>query len=140
MKILIWNIRGMGNPARVRQLKEIVKEQRCEIVGVQETIKQAFSDIELRALTPGQDFRWKWLPAQGHSGGILVGVKDDVLQVEDWVTGSHFVGVQVRNRLSNFRCKLLVVYGPADHSLSRGFFTGNENGVRSGTTTHGSCW
>lgn len=44
-----------------------------------------------------------------------------MLQVEEWEKGNHFVGVQIRNMLSNFRWKLLVVYGPADHTLSRGF-------------------
>jgi exonuclease III len=39
MKILIWNIRGIGKPARVRQLKEMILQEQVEVVGIQETIK-----------------------------------------------------------------------------------------------------
>lgn len=93
----------MGNPARVRQLKEIMSEHKCELVGLQETIKQDFYDQELKGLAMGQHFVWNWIPSHGHSGGILVGVKEGILQVEDWVKGQHFVGVILRNRVSNFR-------------------------------------
>lgn len=102
-------------------MKEILLEHRCEIIGVQETIKQDFSDLELRALTPAQDFKWEWLPAQGHFGGILLGVKDDILQVEEWKRGLYSTGVSVRNKTTNLRWKLVTMYGPADHSLSREF-------------------
>ena len=62
-----------------------------------------------------------WLPARGHSGGILVGVRDDVLEVEGWETGIFFLGVTIRNRLDNFRWVLFVVYGPAQHEHSSSF-------------------
>jgi len=58
-----------------------------------------------------------WIPSRGHSGGILVGVKEDILQVENWDLGETFVGVTVRHRLSNFRWDVLVVYGPANHDF-----------------------
>lgn len=115
--MLFWNIRGMGNPARVKQMKEIVAEHKCDIIGVQETIKQGFSVQELSAMVASQNFVWNWISAQGHSGGILLGVKEDLLQVEDWMKGSAVV----RNRVSNLRWKVVVVYGPVDHTLSRGF-------------------
>lgn len=62
----------MSNPARVRQLKEIMAEQKCEIIGLQETIKQDFSDQDLRGIAGGQNFVWNWIPPHGHSGGILL--------------------------------------------------------------------
>jgi exonuclease III len=39
MKVMIWNIRGMGKKARVRQLKEMISREDVDILGVQETIK-----------------------------------------------------------------------------------------------------
>ena len=46
-----------------------------------------------------------------------MGVKEDILQVENWDLGETFVGVTVRHRLSNFRWDVLVVYGPANHDF-----------------------
>jgi len=121
MKALFWNIRGMGKPSRVRLLKDLISQEQFELVGVQETIKQHFFLQELEALTPGINFKWNWVPAKGHSGGILLGVRGDILEVENWVTGNFFVEAQVRHRSSNLRWSFLTVYGPANHELSEIF-------------------
>jgi hypothetical protein len=47
VKILIWNIRGMGQKARVRQLRELLQQEQVEIVGLHETIKKHFSNSDL---------------------------------------------------------------------------------------------
>ena len=87
MKVLIWNIRGMGKKSRVGLLKGFMSKEQVDIVGVQETIKQSFTEGELTTLAAGKAFLWKWIPAKGHSGGILVGVKTDLIEVEDWHMG-----------------------------------------------------
>ena len=123
MKALFWNIRGMGKPTRVRLLKDLISQEQFELVGVQETIKQHFFLQELEALMPGINFKWNWVPAKGHSGGVLLGVSGDILEVENWVT-NFFVEAQVRHRSSNLRWSFLTVYGPANHELSEIFFDG----------------
>jgi len=50
MKMLFWNIRGMGKLARVRHLKDLVAQEQIDIIGIQETIKQSFSTQELENL------------------------------------------------------------------------------------------
>jgi hypothetical protein len=52
-------------------------------VGIQETIKQDFSDKELKELAGSADFAWKWIPAKGHSGGLLLGVKVENFEIEE---------------------------------------------------------
>ena len=121
MKIIFWNIRGMGQLARVRQLKELMSQEKVDIIGIHETIKQSFSSQELERLSLGGPFSWNWVPSRGHSGGILMGVKEDLLQVENWEQGEFFVGTTVRHRILNFRWDVLVVYGPANHELSMSF-------------------
>ena len=121
MKVLFWNIRGMGKKSRMGLLKDIIYKEIVDIVGIQETIRRDFADWELLALTPGSSFQWKWLPAKGHSGDILVGVKNDIFEVEEWTLGEFFVRTVLRNRLDNFRWSLVVVYGPAQHDLSTAF-------------------
>lgn len=64
---------------------------------------------------------WNWLSAQGRSGGILLGVKIDHLELEDCKIRDFSIEVTVRNRVSNFRWVLLIVYGPAHHDLSANF-------------------
>lgn len=98
-------------------------------MGIQETIKQDFYDHELRSLLGGSPFIWDWIPARGHSGGILVGIKDDILEVEGWIKGNYYIEAIIRDRLTNFRWRLIVVYGPANHSFSKDFITELEERV-----------
>ena len=86
MKDIIWNIRGLGKKSRVRQLRELIQSEDVEVVGLQETIKKDFSARDLDRLTPKERFSWQWTPARGHSGGILLGIKEDILQIENWET------------------------------------------------------
>jgi exonuclease III len=76
MKSLIYNIRGFGLQGRHTQLKNYMKDFRVDIIGLQETIKLEFTTTELRSLRCGGQFAWSWLPANGHSGGLLLGFRD----------------------------------------------------------------
>ncbi|KAI4998875.1 hypothetical protein ZWY2020_054217 [Hordeum vulgare] len=87
MKLLCWNIRGFGLPGRRRQLIGYLRQEEIDIVGLQETIRQDFSMHELQGLSHHQ-FSWQWLPASGHSGGILLGVREEAFSVEDMDRGN----------------------------------------------------
>jgi hypothetical protein len=53
------------------------------VVGLQETIKESFSDSELYDLSGNRDFSWKWSPAKGRSGGLLMGFNQSTLELEN---------------------------------------------------------
>ena len=88
IKTFIWNIRGFGNKPRRGQIKDYCRKEGVDIIGLQETIKQSFEKHELESLVGGAHFSWHWLPAIGHSGGILLGANEDKFQVEVKETGS----------------------------------------------------
>ena len=89
-------------------------------MGIQETIRQDFSIQELQGLTPHK-FVWQWLPASGHSGGILLGVKEETFEVEDMDRGVFYVSMLIRHRRSSLRWEVIIVYGPADHTRAPAF-------------------
>ena len=111
----------MGNKERINQLRGYISQEKIDIIGIQETIKQDFSNKELRSLDGDNKFLWKWLPAKGHSGGILMGVKGDSLEVEDWECFTYAIKAVIRDRVSNFRWCVITVYGPANHQFSKEF-------------------
>lgn len=121
IRVLMWNVRGLGKPARRRQVRDHIIHEHIDIGGLQETVKQDFSDNELQDLSGGLSFSWVWLEARGRSGGILVGVKGDILGMENHVCGEFSITSTFRNRISNFRWKVVTVYGPAHHDLSADF-------------------
>jgi hypothetical protein len=52
-----------------------------------------------------------------------MGVKEEILEVEDREVGDHFVSMIVRNRKSNFRWELVTVYGHAQHDRASAFIS-----------------
>ena len=61
------------NAFRKRQiLIDSLKDNRVDIVAIQETKKEHFQDRTLRSLSSYLDI-WEWLPSRGRSGGILFG-------------------------------------------------------------------
>jgi exonuclease III len=56
MRFLFWNVRGLGKGSRRRQVRDFFDEHNPEVVGLQETIKESFSDSELYDLSGNRDF------------------------------------------------------------------------------------
>jgi exonuclease III len=121
MRFLFWNIRGFGRKGRQTLLKEYLRLHRIDVVLLQETIKQDFSDTELRSLEIGDKFFWDWLPASGQSGGMLNCVRDSMFEVGAISRRQFFLSVAVLHRVSNRTLDIIGIYGPADHGRSRAF-------------------
>ncbi|XP_020192891.1 uncharacterized protein [Aegilops tauschii subsp. strangulata] len=117
MRGIIWNLRGFGQLDKRRQLAEAVQSEKLEFIGIQETIKSSFSNGELCSVG-GDAFRWSWLPAQGHSGGILLGLKINKFDSFWIIAGQHFVSTELMQKNNRFQWELIIVYGPADHNKS----------------------
>jgi exonuclease III len=56
MKGMFWNIRGLNHPGRNLYLEQIIKTNRLDFVGVQETKKEDFHPSFLKNLTNPADF------------------------------------------------------------------------------------
>jgi hypothetical protein len=123
MKVFISNIRGFGRRGRRNQLKYFCRINKVDIIFLQETIQQDFSLAELDSLEVGDKFLWAWLPANGHSGGLLVGFRDSVFEIGSTFKGSFLVATQVCVKASRFLFEFVGVYGLADHSHSAAFLS-----------------
>jgi hypothetical protein len=80
-----------------------MRTNRLDIIGLQETIKQDFSTAELRSLEVGGLFAWNHLPAVGHSGGMLLGFRDESFEVGTWRMGTFFLSAIVLQRNTNMK-------------------------------------
>jgi mannosylglycoprotein endo-beta-mannosidase len=68
-----------------------------------------------------RDFLWFWQSARGHFGGLIVGVKSEMFEVEEYRKEDYFLGVLLRQRVTNFRFWFVNIYGPAQHDFSEAF-------------------
>ncbi|XP_020182182.1 uncharacterized protein [Aegilops tauschii subsp. strangulata] len=123
MRVLFWNIRGFGHDGRRCQLIKYMRDEHIDIIAIQETMRTEFSLPELDSLSPHLFF-WHWLPSSGttgHSGGILLGVKDATFEVGGMDRGEFFVSMEIFERALSFKWEIVIVYGPADHHRSPTF-------------------
>ena len=110
-------MRGFGHAGWRTQLKEFIRNEEIDVVGLHETIKADFIHRDLLAVDPLEHFVWHWVPAVGHSGGLLLGVNLVCFEVVAWDAGRFFLSTHVRHRATLQEWEVIVVYGPADHSL-----------------------
>jgi exonuclease III len=118
MKALIYNIRGFGQQGQHSQLKGFMRDHRLDILGLQETIKQDFSTAELRSLECGSPFIWNWVLAEGHSGGMLLGFREESFEVGEWKKGNYFISASIMQCSNLSKWSFVLLYGPADHGRS----------------------
>ena len=111
-------MRGFGRVGRRTQLKEYIRKEKLDIIFLQETMRQDFTDQELRGLVNGESFHWHWRAANGRSGGMLLGVRDETLEVGAIDQGQFFLSASILHRVPNFKFEFVGVYGTADHSNS----------------------
>ena len=81
MKGIFWNNRGLADLAKQRFLAETTLEDKLEFIALLETGRDNFTPQFLGSLTAGVAFDWHCLPPRGRSGGILLGVKCETLEV-----------------------------------------------------------
>jgi exonuclease III len=106
MRIMNWNFRGLGRCGRTTQLKDYLRKEKIDIICLQETIKTEFTDHEIRSIKPGEMFHWNWVPAVGHSGGLLLGVKDNIFEVGSIDSGQFFISALVYHREAKFKFEI----------------------------------
>jgi exonuclease III len=115
MKILFWNIRGLGASGRRNQLRELRKVHGVDAICLQETIKSDFSPWDLQSLSDGESFEWVWTAASGHSGGTLTGVKIASATVVAKDRGVFFSSLGLISSEDNFQWEMINVYGPVQN-------------------------
>lgn len=133
MRALFWNIRGFGARGRRDQLRDAARGDNIDIVGLVETFNGSFSTNELSVVAGIDRFDWNFLPSSGHSGGILIGTKRDVFDFVAFDHGVFWASTVVYHRHLNALWEVMVVYGPANHSLSPFFLDEISNKTESFT-------
>jgi endonuclease/exonuclease/phosphatase family metal-dependent hydrolase len=130
MRAAGWNMRGFGQNGQKTQVKEFVRKENLDIIFLQETMRQDFTDQELRGIVNGELFHWHWRSAVGRSRGMLMGIRDEVFEVGAIDQGTFFLSAVLFHRESKFKFEVIGVYGPADHARSAQFLVDLEDKVQ----------
>ena len=121
MRGIFWNSRGLRDLAKRRFLADASLEHHLDFIALSETGRSNFTNQFLATLSGGLDFDWHCLPPRGRSGGVLLGVKCETLEVRSVVMGEFAVKFRVRSKADGFDWALVAVYGAAQPELKPDF-------------------
>lgn len=92
--ILIWNVRGLNNPARRLVVCGVIQRHNVVLVCLQES-KLQFVDLKLVQECCGSQFtEFAFTPADGTRGGILVAWKGSDFLLSNQHINTSFLTVQ----------------------------------------------
>src|ERR1044072_141571 len=93
MKIMSFNIIGVGNRTKWKVVRDIVVKEKVEMLFIQETKSQQINARLCCALWGDGDFEWRAVHAVNRSGGILCVWKKKMFCLEGSFEGPGFVGL-----------------------------------------------
>ena len=116
-----WNLRGISKLGMAACLTDIIRSYKLDFICLMETMKHTYTDKFFRKFDFAGDFFWKWAPSVGKSGGILVGVRSESLEVLGTRIGKYIVQINVWDKKNKCQWALLAVYGSAHEEFKEEF-------------------
>jgi exonuclease III len=118
---IIWNCRGVAKKGLSTFIKELIWDHKVDFIGLQETMKQSYTDKFFRKIDNNSDFSWVWIPSNGKSGGMLSGIRKDRFEIENCETGEFMIIANIFDKMCKKHWSLGNVYGPAQDDLKEKF-------------------
>ena len=110
MKVLCWNIRGLGSPSKRATIKSLIFSYDPDFVILTESKISNLQLLNKNILWNKPGIHWHALPSTGSSGSIIVLWDDTKFKVNNIKVGSHSISINVLSTNGNWW--LTSVYGP----------------------------
>lgn len=76
-------------------------------------MQQSIDDNIIRKINPSQNYLWKWLPSNGNTGDILVGINLEFFDIGSFVEGEFMLQLNLWHKKNRVKWNLIIVYGAA---------------------------
>lgn len=113
MKIMTWNIRGLGGIEKRRAVKENCCKYKLDVVVLQETKKAKFSPLLMCSVVGRDLLAWCIIPSCGTMGGVLLVWDLSVVDKIDELVGSFSISIVFKEMALGFQWMFTGIYGPS---------------------------
>lgn len=121
MKILSWNVRGLGRSYKRHLVKDVILSVNVDIICLQESKLQEIHSSIWRS-TGGLRFSFfYYILVQGTSGGIITAWDRSQVLGTILHKGSYSISITFKNILNNNIWACINVYGPISRNLRSDF-------------------
>ena len=119
MKILSWNVRGLGGFAKRPEVRKLINEKNPSIVCIQETKLTVIDDVMCASLWGSSTQSYSFRPAVGAFGGLLIMWDSSVVEV--WSSFSIQHALIIHGRFTDFNDEfyLFNIYAPCDNGAKQ---------------------
>lgn len=84
-------------------------------------MQQNIEDDIIRLIDPFHDYLWKWIPSNGRSGGILVGIRLELAEVGSFTEGEFMLQLNLWDKKMKIKWNLITVYGATQDDRKEAF-------------------
>ncbi|XP_028085234.1 uncharacterized protein LOC114286280 [Camellia sinensis] len=130
MKLLSWNVRGLGKSIKRRKIKKLLFERKVDVALFQETKRPAVTDEFVRSCWPGEQMAYMAVDSEGAAGGLLCVWNPQVFQLLDCCCNRYFI-ILSGTLFTSIACVIVNVYGPTDGANRKGLWETLKNLKRS---------
>ncbi|GMJ13334.1 hypothetical protein HRI_005002600 [Hibiscus trionum] len=112
MRLLSWNIRGLGSRVKISEARRIVRENNIDIAFIQETKKEMISIELVRKFWADDNFDFRFVGSIGKSGGILTIWDKNKFEETSYTIKESFLFIEGKWMSTNLQIALANVYAP----------------------------
>ena len=111
MKILMWNIGGLGDGHKSAAIPKLLKEKSPDFAGLVETRHATLDERKIISWWNGEQVEWYHVEAIKGRGDLICCWKKNAFSTSSVINGVRWVCFQALHQESCFKCAVVVVYG-----------------------------
>lgn len=109
MKIMAWNVRGLGRQERRCRVRNVIKERRVDVMLIQKTKRSSVDKQFVKSIWPWDRMAFIAVDADGSSGGLLSIWNPDMFIMSECCGNRNFLAIS-GTTLGSFDCVLINLY------------------------------
>jgi exonuclease III len=114
MKIISWNVRGLGGFEKRKEVSQMVREKNPFILCLQESKLSIVNDLVRKAIWNDNNVDFSYLPSIGASEGLITLWNCNEVEVRCSFYLEHVLGIQGQFIKTGVKFTILNVYAPCD--------------------------
>eukprot|EP00253_Pinus_taeda_P017553 PITA_17553 len=118
MKLVSWNCRGLGNPAKLEAVKDLLKSEPSDILMLQETKIEGHSLLDISRVKWNKN-TGKAVSARGASEGLATLWSDNTFQLNNFQETQHWIYTELTHKVSKLIVSLFNLYVPVNYTEKR---------------------
>ncbi|KAK8682808.1 hypothetical protein V6N13_055181 [Hibiscus sabdariffa] len=121
MRVLSWNVSGLGSSIKRSTIRKVLRQQRIEMVFLVETKLEVVSEAVVKSIWWTDSYSFLVSASVGLSGGIIIIWELGKFDVIDSSIDPNFVLLRGTGCVENWECFMIAVYAPCKFLLNKSF-------------------